>query len=211
MNPALLAELSRHDVAAAEAARYPALHAAWVADGQRLPPAPDRPVSHCPTEAQVAAARHLISDAERATVIGEERRAAATRARVEVDASTIRAEAAQREATVSVALLAACRRAIGDEAARSLAALGGMQGVSVTFAGPDRGKNDPYVSVTYRGLDFALLSAGERVLADLLLRLGLRRACGLPLLPVVIDDAGALNGGAGPWPDAGVSIMLVTT
>lgn len=208
------AALATHDAAYAARQAHDATlrahHAARPTPPTGLPPR--KPSTPLPAAADVDVAQRVQSDARRAEGAAAAHAAQLSRARSDLTAAETRLDVATREAARVVRLVAACRRAPGEVAAAQLAALGDMEGVEVRFAGEDRGARDPYVTVSYRGIPYEALSGGQRVLADLLLRRGLRTAAGLPALPLVVDDVVSLNAGAGPWPEvAGASIWLITT
>lgn len=182
--------------------------------GKPRPPSGDRPAEPAagrPNALELTQAEQLLVRASQAEGAAAASDQALTAARSDVVNAEKALERAQLEASRVGRLVAACRRAPADEAAKSLAALGDVGALQVEFAGEDRGKQDPYVRLTYAGIGFELLSGGQRVLADLLFRMGLRRAAKLPALPLVVDDVQSWNGGDGPWPEVeGASIWLTT-
>ncbi len=209
------ASLARHEADYTRLQRHSADLRVYHAEKPRPPEGsrPKAPEGERPTADQLREAAGLTGQALRA----EGAAAAADRAVVDArkqlqTALEIQRKAGDEAERVSKRLLPACRRAPADEAAKSLAAMGDVGALTIEFAGEDRGKTDPYVRVLWGGVPFDLLSGGQRVLADLLLRLGLRRAAGRSALPIVVDDVQALNGGDGPWPEVeGASIWLRTS
>ena len=175
-------------------------------------PRPTKPEAPRPVASDVYDARATVDASKAAAGSIRTADAAVARARAEMDAALPAEVAAIAEAKRLPLLVVACKRAPGDEAAASLEAMGDTGDTRIEFAPENRGKNDPYVRITWRGVDFADLSDGEKVLADLELRLGWQRATGLAALPVVVDNVQDWNGGAGPWPSIpGASIWLTTT
>lgn len=208
------AALSAHDAAYAQVqAHNQALRVYHAA--KPTPPKgerPQRPAVDCPSNEQLDAAQRTQADARRSEGAQAAHAAQLARAKDDLATAEARLKATAVEAARVVRLAAACRRAPGEESTKQLAALGDMEGVLVTFAGEDRGARDPYVTVTYQGIPFEALSGGQKVLADLLLRRGLRLANGTPALPLAVDDCIQLNAGAGPWPEVpGSSIWMMTT
>lgn len=208
------ASLAAHDAAYAARQAHDATlrahHASRPSPPAGLPPR--KPSTALPTAAEVDAAQRVQADARRAEGAAEAHAAQLARARSELTAAEARLAVATREAARVVRLVAACRRAPGEVAAAQLAALGDMEGVEVRFAGEDRKRDEPYVSIWYHGVPFEALSGGQKVLVCLLFRRGMRLAYGTPALPLVVDEVTAYNAGAGPWPDVpGASIWMVTT
>lgn len=209
------ATLDNLDAAYARRQAHSASVQAWNAnkpDGVQGP-RPIVPTGERPSVEQLLAAEQLVLASVRAGGAVQAADAAVVAAREDLQAANARAKVASVEAErVSQHLVPATRRAPGDEASKSLAAMGDLEGLVVEFAGEDRGARDPYVTVSYNGVPFDLLSGGERVLACLLFRRGLRRAAKRMALPLAVDDVVQLNGGAGPWPVVeGASIWMVTT
>ena len=208
------ADLQAH-AAAYEARRAHDARVREHAAGKPTPPSdprPTKPEAPRPVASDVYDARATVDASKAAAGSIRTADAAVARARAELDAAIPAEVAAVAEAKRAPLLVAACKRAPGDEAAASLAAMGDTGDTRIEFAPENRGKNDPYVRITWRGVDFSDLSAGEKVLADLELRLGWQRATKLFALPVVVDDVQAWNAGAGPWPVVdGASVWLTTT
>lgn len=200
--------LAAHDAAYAARQRHDADVRAHHAARPQPPKGtrPERPAVARP--ADIAAARELLRRAERADAEAGAAARAVTEARAEVEAAEGNVTNTAAEKARAVHLVAACRRAPGDEARKSVSALGLPDWIEVRYAGEDRGRNEPYVEVAVDGLPWHLASTGRQVLADLHLRLGLRSALGLPALPIAVDNVQAWSGA---WPTVpGPSLWLVT-
>lgn len=165
------------------------------------PPAGTRP--------DTSAAEAILRDHATATAGRAIAQAAATRAQATAETKRTAYATAEREAAHYVAWLSAVRRAPGACLADSAAALGDLGPVAMSF--PDTAEGGRYVDVTIDGNAWEEASTGERYLAGLYVQLGLRRAAKLPALPVFMDEAQSVNGGAGPWPtDPGIVYLLTT-
>lgn len=161
--------------------------------------APERPR---PTDAQVAWADEVESAAVAARGAAQERERTARGAAAALDAAKLAATATAKEAARCAALVDAVRSAPSALAGRQLGALGDLGCVSISLV--DGGG----VDVRIDGRPWRCASRGRRVVADLCLRVGLRRAARMEWLPVVVDDVGAWTGA---WPTvAGPSIWLWT-
>ena len=202
------ATLATHSTALEARHRYEATVKAYHA-GKPTPPKGERPAKPTiglPTAEQVADAQRLRADAERAQGAAEANARALAVAQRDLTAALSALKDATAEAARVVKLVAATRQAPGIEAAKSLSAMGDMEGVEIEFV-EERGPRDPYVRVGYRGIPFDLLSGGQKVLVSLLMQIGMRRATGLAALQIVIDNC---QDWTGDWPDAGPSIWLWT-
>lgn len=182
--------------------------AAWDAGirllGERpqVEPAPE-PGQPRPTPSQVTDARAALALAARsegAAARLEAERAAATR---DLDAVTAQHGAAVAEAARLDALVAAVRRAPSILAQRQRQALGDLGPVDVRF--PSEG---PAVEVLIDGRPWWTASRGRQVVADLSLRAGLRRALGVPWLPIFVDNA---QDWSGSWPSVEGPVVLLRT
>jgi hypothetical protein len=159
--------------------------------GER-PRGPDTaPVVPPATEGEVRAAMEIERKLEQAA--GARRQAEAARARLEADLRTARADLERHtaEAARLDRLVEAIRRAPSVVAERQLGALGEVKDgravigpVSVGF--PAQG---PAVEVLIDGRPWWTASRGRMVVADLALRMALRRARGLKWLPIFVDNA----------------------
>jgi hypothetical protein len=128
---------------------------------------------------------------------------------------------AEGEADRCVAWLDCVRRAPSEIARRTVAALGDMGRVSLALDdAPATGA--PCIRVLFDGHEYATCSDGERVLADFLFRVAIRRAAKLPMVPVIVDRRGLWSGplpevGGGPvWilettSDAGIAVHAAET
>ena len=168
---------------------------------------PAKPAIGLPTAEQVADAQRLRADAERAQGAAEANARALSVADRDLTAASKAAHLATVEAARVIKLVAATRQAPGIEAAKSLSAMGDLEGVEIEFV-EERTARDPYVRVGYRGIPFDLLSGGQKVIVSLLMQIGMRRAAGLAALQIVVDNC---QDWTGEWPDAGPSIWLWTT
>lgn len=205
-------DLARH--AAAQQAR--ANHDSDVrthAAGRPRAPAGERPtapVAARPSADDVIAASVALRNSTRA----EGSIATADQAIVEAEQAEDRVRTASVEAAVEAArvvrLVAACRSAPGDIVAAQIGAMGALDGLMIDIAGEDRGSK-PYIRIEYRGLPFDSLCGGEKIIADLLLRRGLRRASRRMALPICVDEAQDYDGGDSPLPAIdGCSIVCIT-
>lgn len=179
-------------------------------EGKPTPPKGERPSAPTiglPTAEQVADAQRLRADAERAQGAAEANARALAVAQRDLTAALSALKDATTEAARVIKLVAATRQAPGIEAAKSLSAMGDLEGVEIEFV-EERTARDPYVRVGYRGIPFDLLSGGQRVLVSLLMQIGMRRATGLAAIQIVVDNC---QDWTGEWPDAGPSIWLWTT
>lgn len=198
------AEQERVTVAAATARAYDASLAA-LGTCPKIPeavPAPAEPENDRPTVQAVEAARALLESARTARALADK----ATRdlAAAERVAEGRRADLAhaQQEAGRFTRLVAAWRQAPTDAARAKRARLGNLNWstivIDVEFYDPEA--QGPVCAVTINGRPWDQASRGEQVIADAVLRNAVRRES-LAVMPLVIDDVGAWNGGKGPWPD----------
>ena len=166
--------------------------------------APKEPTQPRPSDEDVAAAKALIDAATRAEGAAAQHAAALAAAR-KVSATSNQANAvAAAEAARLDALVDATRKAPTEIARRQAEALGDLGPVSLRF--PDEGAA---VEVLINGLPWWLASTGEKVHADLCLRLAFRRLLGMPWLPLFLDE---MQSWSEAWPECdGPIIGLRTT
>lgn len=197
---------------AADARTY---DAALVALGPRpaIPAAPDRPTdpeSARPSEKAINHAHNVVNETRTAVALRDK----ATRDLADAQARATESNTARAHATVEAArvtrLVDALRKAPTIAAQKKRDRLGDLGAVDVLFHDP--GAQGPVCTVTVNGRPWEVASRGERVVADAILRAAVRRESKVPMLPLVIDDVSAWNGGAGPWPTFAAPVLwLVTT
>ena len=194
------AEQDRVTAAAATARAYDASLAALGAC-PRIPDAvqaPTEPEPARPTAQAIEAARALLETARTARALADKAtRDLATAERV-AEARSADLALTQQEAGRTIRLVAAWRQAPTDAAKAKRARLGNLGVIDVEFYDPEA--QGPVCQVTINRRPWELASRGEQVIADAVLRNAVRRES-LIVMPLVIDDVGAYNGGAGPWPD----------
>lgn len=140
-----------------------------------LEPAVARPVN------AKAAAEATIAEADRAKGAADERYRTIEEAKRNLETAQLAAQAAEEEAARLDALVAAVRAAPSQIAEESIAFLGPIAPLSLELepAGGVRVRIDRW--------DFQRASTGRRIAGDLAFRAGLRRALGVPTLPIFVD------------------------
>ena len=166
-----------------------------IPDAAQTPTEPEHPR---PTAQAIEAARSLLENARTARALADKATRDLTGAERIAAARLADLAHAQQEATRTTGLVAAWRRAPTDAARAKRARLGNLGVVDVECYDPEA--QGPVCQVMIYGRPWELASRGERVVADAVLRCAVRRES-LESMPLCIDDVGAWNGGAGPWPD----------
>lgn len=207
------ADARAYDVALAALGRRPTVPAQQIA--------PADPAGVRPTDDATRAARFLLQTARTAAALHDKATRDLTAAQ---QAATRHAEShagAKIEAARVARLVDALRRAptLAAKAKRDrLGDLAGPVAVDVVFYEP--GAQGPVCALTVNSRPWEYASRGEKVVADAMLRAAARRAAspltkgahhGMPALPLFVDDVGAWNGGAGPWPDLGPGVIWLVT
>lgn len=162
------------------------------------PPEGDRP-----GDDEVGAAHETVRKAERAQGAVAQRETDLARLRAQLDASEGSLAEAAAEVGRLEALVEATRRAPSVAAERQLEALGDLGPVSLVFV--DGGG----VEVLVDGRPYHLASTGRLLVADVWFRAGLRRAIGVPYLPLFVDCIQDVVGQE--IPDRPPAVLLRTT
>ena len=149
-------------------------------------------------------AQQVLADSQRAAGAAEQRQADLRELESSIIAAAAAAKTQEKQSARLDALLAAIRQAPSLLAARQARSLGNLGPVSLRF-----GEN-PAVRVQIDGRPWWLASRGRQVVADLHLRIALRRAAGLEGLPIVVDNVQDVGGQ--PLPSIpGPALILRTT
>lgn len=181
-------EAARHELAAIG----PDAGAAWdqrlralgpepaITPGPGAPPVP--PSTPRPSDSDRDQAQLALADAERRKGAAEQRvrdtaETASTLATAREGLADLEAECVRLEALVD-----AVRRAPSIAAAQQLSAFGDLGPVAIAF--PLTGEA---IAITFDGRPWWLASTGRQIVCDAWLRAGLRRAVGLPWLPIWVD------------------------
>lgn len=223
-----LAQSQAREVAAldalAEAERATAAASLWdrraagvVVPEEVPPPVWDGPELGDKASTHALAAEELIRQAERAAGAADAAAAAARDRARQLDEARARLAAAETEAERVGALVAAVRRAPTEVARRGADALRvALDGSGVELRLAEPGSDGDEVRVYVDGRPGWLASTGRIVLADLAIRLAIRRLAaarypgglvGYGRLPVIVDRA---QDWSGEWPDAPGVWRLVT-
>ena len=168
---------------------------------------PAAPAVACPTPAEITAAEEAFDAVSLAKGAASQRAkdlASATKAAREAKSAH---DSAVAEATRLDALVAAVRRAPSEIAAKQAETLGDLG--PVTFRWGDGDAKSPAVEVLIDGRPWKFASKGKEVVADLWFRAALRRAKGMPWLPLFVDDV--TNVGGQKLPDVGGCVVLLET
>ena len=169
-----------------------------------LPPEPTPPPTVRPTDDAIRAARFLRQTAQTAQAMHAKATRDLADAQKRATTHNLAHAAAVVEAARNSRLVDAHRRApniAAREKRDRLGVLAGPVAVDVVFLEP--GAQGPVCALTVNGRPWDLASRGEKVVADAMIRAAGRRVAKMPSLPLFVDDVGAWNGGAGPWPDLG--------
>jgi len=172
-----------------------------------VPNAPDAPTANRPDADAVAAAEFVKAAASNAKGSATARQAAVVAADAEIVAAVKSAEEAAQEASRASAMVAAYRQAPSLIAARQTAEFALPSWLGLRFP-PDEGKGTPAIEVLIDGRPWQCASEGKRILADLTLRIAVRRVAGLEMLPIFVDSAQSWSG---KYPAAERVIYLWTT
>ena len=174
-----------------------------------IPNAPSKPAGTAPPAHHEDTARALIaaSKTHQRDLAAWEKRKGAAEARI--DALAVEASEAQAEAARVVEICKALRLAPGVAAAGNADVLASaLRGTGVSIVWAEEGAGGPEVQVYVDGRPWVCASDGRQIMADLAIRLMLRklaadRYVGKPLryagLPVIVDRAQAWSG---RWPPA---------
>lgn len=154
---------------------------------------PVAPTAQRPSDDEVLAAQSVVDEAARAAGAASQRAKDLAAAKKTAEVSAKARVAANHEAARLDAYVDALRRAPTEIAKRQKEALGDLGPVDVAF--PEDG---PAVELTIGGQPWYRASTGERVHADLCLRLAFRRLLGMPWLSVFLDE---MQSWSGPWPE----------
>lgn len=160
------------------------------------------PTESEPTADEVAAAESVLAIA--AEMAGARRQAEQARNDARARLASIEAEFStqQRTAERLERLVDAIRRAPGELAKRQAAALGDTGPVTIEFP------EDAAIRVLIDGRPWYRASRGRLVVADLYLRIALRRALNLGWLPIFVDN---IQDWTGPAPEnPGAHVLLET-
>ncbi|MCB9507947.1 MAG: AAA family ATPase [Myxococcales bacterium] len=169
-----------------------------------LPPEPAPPPMARPTGADVRAAEDLVASAgaargRQAQIAEDIRRLDELLAAAEKDVWRLTEEHARLDLVVE-----AVRQAPTIALERQLAALGDLGPVTLVPEG-ERGGLSVYID----GRPWRLASDGRRVVGDLILRAGFRRALGMAWLPLWVDRVQDVGGQ--PLPDVAAPLVLLRT
>lgn len=207
-------EDTRHRTAAASALRYQQALRALGAEPV-VPAATDEPPAPAgdrPTVDSIEAARTTIRLAGESVGAIRVATTSVAESKAAKEAADKRLVAASAEARRVVALVAAIRQAPSVVAAQQLALLGDLGPVGLSFPAPTETDLTPEPAIlTLEGRPIRLASAGQKLLASLHLSLAVRRAAGMPLVPIFVEDWGRYDGGTTPGPAGDRIVYVVTT
>lgn len=158
-----------------------------------------------PTASQVAEARAMLADADRARGAAAQRERDKAQASDGLMAATDALEELVRECARLDALVEAVRRAPSEAAREQIAVFGDLGPVTIRF--PSEG---PAVEVLIDDRPWWLASTGRQIVGDAWLRAGLRRALSLPWLPTWIDRVQDVGGQDLPALDGPVVLLRTT-
>lgn len=168
-------------------------------------PRPAAPEATRPDVEQRKAAEAIVEEITRMEGARRQREADLTAARRTAEASTRANRAAAEEAARLDALVDAVRRAPTEIAKRQAEALGELGPVSLRFGESEK---DAAVEVLIDGRPWWLASKGRQIVADLWLRLALRRALGMAWLPLFVDETQSWSG---EWPELDGPVVFLRT
>lgn len=165
--------------------------------------APAPPGSSRPTPHDVEKAESVQQRAVAGKAAAEQQERQAARANAAVDAAKQKLKTARTAADRADKVVDALRRAPSERLKKNIAALGDLGPVSIVV--PHEG---PAVLILIDGRPWWLASTGRQVVADLWLRLALRRGFKMTWLPIFLDNAGSWTG---DWPELDGPLIRMTT
>lgn len=141
-----------------------------------------------PLEPEIRSARDAIRAWERHNALAEAAAAMKDRRKADIKAAGDRVHAAKAAVGQAEKILEAVRKAPSEIARRQAAAIGDLGPVSLVFT--DGGGVDVLVD----GRPWWCASTGRQIVADVWLRMALRRLAGAGWFPIFVDNCGAVAG-----------------